>query len=53
MLSVECVGMEGADGGNVSSYLWEGGENVSPGEDKCISNIDVGKPRREKQALVL
>ena len=35
---VEHVGMEGVDGVNVSPNMWEGGENVSPGEDKCISN---------------
>ena len=52
---VEHVGMKGVDGVNVSPYKWEGGENVSPEEDKCISNtcLDAGKPRREMMVLVL
>ena len=52
---VEHVGMKGVDGVNVSPYTCEGGENVSPEEDKCISNtrLDAGKPRREMIVLVL
>jgi hypothetical protein len=33
---VEHGGIEGGDEGNVAPCMWEGGQNSSPEEDKCI-----------------